>query len=185
MIVQTHRNIHYQLLCLKSLNGRLQTNFCDLFQGALSPNKTTQSAKSCESSFTKNHCTYFGQCFLRKKMISTPSTRSLLARRLQTHKYSQLYSANVHNRQRLGCSARKSDHITPLLHDLHWLPVPQLCSSCAACMLWLHASHLCRQLCLRSLCSLHLQQSAIRSHHTTIADRLQTTAKDIALQPLV
>ena len=26
---------------------------------------------------------------------------------------------------RLVCSARKCDHITPLLHDLHWLRVPQ------------------------------------------------------------
>jgi len=26
---------------------------------------------------------------------------------------------------RLVCSARKSDHITPLLYDLHWLRVPQ------------------------------------------------------------
>ena len=26
---------------------------------------------------------------------------------------------------RLVCSARKSDHITPLLRDLHWLRVPQ------------------------------------------------------------
>jgi len=62
------------------------------------------------------------------------------------------------------------------------------CHSCAHLALpaWYGSMyHICRQLCLRSLCSLHLQQSAIWRHHTTIADRLQTTAKDIALQPLV
>ena len=47
---------------------------------------------------------------------------------------------------RLICSARKSDHITPLLRDLQWLRVPQRIEFklavlvSAACMVLLHST---------------------------------------------
>ena len=73
-----------------------------------------------------------------RRSVSTPVLRSLVASLVLTKlDYGIATLAGLPDRQlnrlqsvlnaaaRLVCSARKFDHITPLLRDLHWLRVPE------------------------------------------------------------
>jgi len=88
---------------------------------------------------------------------------------------------------RLVCSARKCDHNTPLLLDLHWLCMPQRIKFKHVCF-DARAEHSTNMSChrrwlhLQSHCSSHLEQFAVWRHCVAITVHLQAMAEDVILQ---
>ena len=76
-------------------------------------------------------------------------------------------------------------YLTCKLH--HVADMDCRCWLCSPSTLELHVLPMryCWRPCFRRLCNSCLEQSAIWRHHIAIADRLQMTAKDSTLQPLV